>query len=202
MPEVKDRIIARIRAKGRGRVYVAKDFLDLGGRAAVDQALSRMAREGTLRRLGRGLYDYPKRNARLGIDVMPDADRVAEAIARKRGSQIQRSGAFAANGLGLTTQVPGKDVYLTDSTSAKVPVGKRTVTLKHAAPKGIATRDKVVGPVLQALYFLGKDGISEDVITRLRGMLSAKDKEKLLKQSRYTVGWLADAVHRVALEQG
>ena len=35
-----------------------------------------------------------------------------------------------------------------------------------------------------------------------RGMLSAKDKEKLLKQSRYAVGWLADAVHRVALEQG
>jgi hypothetical protein len=202
MPDVKDRIIARIRAKGRGQVHVAKDFLDLGGRAAVDQALSRMARDGTLRRLGRGLYDYPKHNARLGIDVMPEADRVAEAIARKRGSQVQRSGAFAANGLGLTTQVPGKDVYLTDSTSAKVPVGKRTLTFKHAAPKGIATRDKVVGPVLQALYFLGKDGISEDVITRLRGMLSAKDKEKLLKQSRYAVGWLADAVHRMALEQG
>lgn len=202
MPEVKDRIIARIRARGRGRVYVAKDFLDLGDRAAVDQVLSRMARDGTLRRLGRGLYDYPKHNVRLGIDVMPEADRVAEAIARRRGSQVQRSGAFAANGLGLTTQVPGRDVYLTDSSSAKVPVGKRTLTLKHAAPKGIATGDKVVGPVLQALYFLGKDGISEDVITRLRGMLSAKDKEKLLKQSRYAVGWLADAVHRVALEQG
>ncbi len=82
MPDVRSQIIARIRARGRGRVYVAKDFLDLGGRAAVDQVLSRLAREGTLRRLDRGLYDYPKRNARLGIDVMPDADRVAEAVAR------------------------------------------------------------------------------------------------------------------------
>jgi Family of unknown function (DUF6088) len=202
MPDVKDKIIARIRARGRGRVYVAKDFLDIGGRAAVDQVLSRMAKEGTLRRLGRGLYDYPKRNARLGVDVMPETDRVAEAIARKRGCQVQRSGAVAANGLGLTTQVPGKDVYMTDSTSAKVPVGKRTLTLKHAAPKGVATRDKVVGSVLQALYFLGKNGISDDVITRLRGLLSAKDKQKLLKQSRYAVGWLADAVQRVALEEG
>jgi hypothetical protein len=93
-------------------------------------------------------------------------------------------------------------VYLTDSSSAKVRVGKQTLTFKHAAPKGIATRDKVVGPVLQALYFLGKDGISDAVIARLRRMLSAKDKQKLLKQSRYAVGWLADAVHRVALQEG
>ncbi len=115
---------------------------------------------------------------------------------------MRRSGAFAANGLGLTTQVPGKDVYLTDSTSAKVPVGKRTLTFKHAAPKGIATRDKVTGPVLQALSFLGKDGISDEVIARLKGMLSAEDKRRLLKQSRYAVGWLADAARRVASEEG
>ena len=135
----------------------------------MDQVLSRMARERTLRGSAVGLYDYPKRNARLGIDVMPEADRVAGGDRRRRGSQVRRSGAFAANGLGLTTQVPGRDVYLTDSSSAKVPVGKRTLTLKHAAPKGIASGDKVVGPVLQALYFLGKDGISEDVIARLEG---------------------------------
>ncbi|MEJ7639539.1 MAG: DUF6088 family protein [Singulisphaera sp.] len=197
MRDLKDRIIARIRARGRGEVYVTKDFLDLGGRAAVDQALSRLVKDGTIRRIGRGLFDYPRTNPKLGIQLTPDADRIAQAVARKRGSHLQRSGAFAANALGLSTQVPGREVYLTDSSSGKVRVGKQTLTMKHVSPKMIASRDKVTGPVMQALYFIGKDGLTDDVLGRLRGTLSDKDKRKLLRESRYAVGWVADAVKRV-----
>jgi RNA-binding protein YhbY len=200
MKSLNDKIIGRIRARGRGHVYVAKDFLDLGSRPAVDQALWRLARDGVVRRIGRGLYDYPRRNASLDIVLSPDMDRVAQAVARRRGSNLQRSGATAANALGLSTQVPGKNVYLTDAATGQFTVGKQKFTMKRVTPKGVRTRDKVVNPVLQALYFIGKDGITDDVVRRLRATLSAKDKKKLLRQSRYTVDWVSDAVQRVVRE--
>jgi hypothetical protein len=197
MADVKDRILTRMRAKGRGGVFVSKDFLDLGGRAAVDQALSRLVREGLIRRVGRGLFDYPRTNLKLGIQLSPDADAVADAVARRRGTRLRRSGASAANDLGLSTQVPGKQVYLTDSSSGKIRIGKQTLTLRHVAPKVIASRDKVAGPVIQALYSIGKDGLTDEVIGRLRRTLSDKDKRKLLKESRYAVGWISEAVKKV-----
>ena len=73
MRDLKDRIIARIRARGRGEVHVTKDFLDLGGRAAVDKALSRLVKVGTIRRIGRGLFDYPRTNPKLGIQLTPNS---------------------------------------------------------------------------------------------------------------------------------
>jgi hypothetical protein len=200
MRYLKDKILTRIRAAGRGKVHSSKDFLDLGGRAAVDQALSRLVKEGAIRRVGRGLYDLPKTNPRLGIELSPDVDQVAKAVARKRGSRLQRSGADAANALGLSTQVPGRTVYLTDSSSAKVRFGKQTVTIKHVAPRVVAPRDKTTATVLQALHFVGKDGLTPEVLERLRGMLTDKDKARLLKESRYAVGWVADAVRRIIRE--
>jgi hypothetical protein len=202
MRDLKDRIVTRVRAKGRGGVFVNKDFLDLGSRAAVDQALSRLVKEGAIRRIGRGLFDYPRTNPKLGIQLTPDADRIAQAVARKRGSRLQRSGAFAANALGLSTQVPGRQVYLTDSSSGKVRVGKQTLTMKHVAPKGIPAGDKVTGSVMQALQFIGKDGLTDDVLKRLRSTLSDTDKKKLLLHSRYAVGWLSDTVRKLVQEEG
>jgi hypothetical protein len=183
-------------------VYISKDFLDLGSRAAVDQALSRMVKAGMIRRIGRGIFDYPRTNPRLNLELSPDTDQVAQAVARGRGGQVQPSGAVAANDLGLTTQVPGNEVYLSDTTSGKIRLGKQTLTIKHVAPKRLATGDKVLGPVLQALYFIGKEGLTEEVVSRLRSTLSDKDRKKLLVESRYAVGWLSEAAQKVAREEG
>ena len=84
----------RIRSKGRGKVFSSKDFLDLGSRDAVDQALSRLARAGELRRLGRGLYHYPRTNQRLGLELPPDPDEIAFALGRRTGT---RGGTFGCS---------------------------------------------------------------------------------------------------------
>jgi hypothetical protein len=196
MSNLRDKILHRVHGKGRGAVYISKDFLDLGNRAAIDQALSRLVKDGSLRRLGRGLFDFPRVSPKLGI-LSPDSDQVARAIARKQGGRVQRSGAFAANALGLSTQVPGNQVYLTASSSAKVRVGKQTLTFKQVAPKRIAARDSVAGTVLQALDFVGKDGVTDSVVIRLRSKLSATDKKRLLKESRYAAGWVSDTVKKL-----
>ena len=197
MNDLKTRILSRVRRKGRGEVYVSKDFLDLGNRAAVDQALSRLVKAGQIRRLGRGLFDYPRVNPRLGGELSPAPENVAEAVARKRGGRITASGAYAANALGLSTQVPGKVVYVTDSVGGSVKVGKQTITFKRVTPKRVSPKHKVSSTVFQALQHLGRDGVDDAVITKLRASLSAKDKKILLNESRYALGWISDVVKQV-----
>ena len=64
-PESLDaRILAALRRRGRGCVVVPSDFLDLGNRRAIDVALHRLVRAGSIRRLARGVYDYPKEHPR------------------------------------------------------------------------------------------------------------------------------------------
>ena len=113
---VANTITRRIRAKGRGWVFTPKDFLDVGVRATVDQTLSRLARKDDIRRLDRGLYDYPKQHDKLGT-LSPSAGDLAQALATKTGDKIFPSGATSANYLGLSTQVPARPVYLTNGSS-------------------------------------------------------------------------------------
>lgn len=193
---LKHQILHRVRGGGRGRVFISKDFMDLGSRVAVNQALSRLVRTGELRRLGRGLFDYPRVSPTLGT-LSPDADEVAQAIARKRGGRVRRSGASAANDLGLTTQVPGRRVYLTDSSAAKARVGNQTLRFKRVAPKHLPARDNVVTSVIIAIEFIGRDGMTEEVVERLRMKLAESDRKRLLKESRYAASWVADVIKKV-----
>ena len=96
MTRLADRIMKRLRARGRGRwVCTPKDFLDLGSREAVDQALSRLVRAGRLRRAGRGLYDLPRTSALLGRPAPVDLDAALAALARRDGIRIMPDGATA-----------------------------------------------------------------------------------------------------------
>jgi hypothetical protein len=191
-------IVDRLRRQGRGKVFTPKDFLDMGSRDAVDQALSRLAKAETVQRLGRGLYCYPKINKRLGIAIPPDVDEIADALARQTGSRIAPSGATAANRLGLSTQVPAKPVYLTDGRSRQVRVGNFVVVVKHVAPKELPVGNRTSATVLQALRHLGKDAVDAKVISRIRKALSLRNRSQLLRDARYTTDWIADAVRKIA----
>jgi hypothetical protein len=105
MAAVADRIINRVRGKGRGWAFRPKDFLDPGARASVDMALSRLAGQGRVRRIGRGPYDYPKLHPKLGA-LTPDMDRVAQALSKQNGQLIVASGAQVANLMGISGQLP------------------------------------------------------------------------------------------------
>ncbi len=180
--------MARARAGGRGSVFTPSDFLDLAGRAAIDQALSRLVRGGRLRRLARGLYDLPKVHPKLG-PLSPAPDDVARALARETGSQVQITGAQAANALGLTTQVPAKTIYLTDGPSRRVVLGKRVVDLRHASPKHLIAPGSPAGTVVQALRHVGPDRAADvaDVAAR---RLSKKDKRTLASSVLQAPAWM------------
>ena len=191
-----DRILKRAQGSGRGSVFTPSDFVDIASRASVDQSLSRLVKAGKLRRLARGLYDFPKLHARLGA-LAPSPDVVAQALARETGSVIQIAGARAANALGLSTQVPAKTTYLTDGPPRRVVLGKRIIDLRHAAPKHLVAPGSAAGTVVQALRHLGPPRAT-DVIDVASQRLSIGDKRLLGKTLGQAPAWMRPALFSIA----
>ena len=196
MKTVPSQIIKRVRSKGRGSIFRPKDFLDLGTRAAVDQALSRLARRGTIRRLGHGLYDYPRISPRLG-PLSPTIDALAKALTKQTDSRLQISGARAVNTLGLSTQVPAQAIYLTDGPSRRIRVGSQVIDLRHAVPRHLVGAGKTTGMVLQALRYLGRDGIDHTVTQKLGRTLSASDKVALKRDAIHAPDWTRPVIDQI-----
>ena len=109
-----NKVISRIRGTGMGWAFSPRDFLDLGERPTIDSALHRLVQQGKIRRIIRGIYDFPRASKFLKGPLSPDIDQVARALARKFRWRIQPSGATALNILGLSTQVPARIVYRSD----------------------------------------------------------------------------------------
>lgn len=195
--DIQDKIVGRLRRMGRGKVVTPKDFSEIGSRASIDQALSRLTKAAKIQRLGRGIYAYPRFNRRLGISVPPETDEIADAIARQTGSRVVPSGATAANRFGISTQVPAKPVYLTDGRSRKVNVGKFIFTVKHVPPKELPIGNRTSATVIQALRYVGKDAVNATVIRKIRRALSAKNLLLLSQDAQHTTDWIADVVQQI-----
>lgn len=188
---IENKIIHRIIGKKKGWVFAPTHFFDLGNRAAIDQALSRLVRSGDIRRLARGLYDYPRKHPDFG-DVPPSVDRIAAALAEKDNLKIQPSGAYAANLLGLSDQVPARVVFLTDGSSRMVQIGNWNIKLKKTTPKNMATAGRVSGLVIQALRYMKQENIDDMIVNKLKRRLSVEDKKQLVSDLRYAPAWIGE----------
>ena len=133
--------------------------MDLGSREAVDLALHRLAKKGILRRLARGVYDFPEQHPVLGL-LSPSADTIAAALAGRDHTRLQPAGAYAANALGLSEQVPAKAVFLTDGPSRTVKIGPMTIQLRQTTPRNMAAAGRLSGLVIQAFRELGKEHVT------------------------------------------
>ncbi|MBP9112451.1 MAG: type IV toxin-antitoxin system AbiEi family antitoxin domain-containing protein [Polyangiaceae bacterium] len=189
-------ILRRVNRRGRGAVFTAQDFVDLGSRNAVDQALTRLASSGQIRRVDRGVYDLPRTHPKMG-PMWPSADAVAQAVAKQTDSQLQVSGASAANALGLSTQVPAKVEYLTDGPSRSIHIGKLVVCLKHAGRVDMLLPKTRAGMAIVALRHMGRNAASEAVLQSLAAKLDTSDKQKLSQVRPRLPGWLGAAIDQV-----
>lgn len=195
MQSIKNKIINRIYGKGRGWCYTPKNFSDLGSPEAIRITLHRLEKKGAIRRLARGLYEYPKKHSTIGL-LSPNPDKIAEAISIRYAIRIQPSGAFAANILGLSNQVPAKIVFLTDGLSRRVRIGSREIVFKRTAPRNMAA-SKSSGTLILALKYIGKEQISQDHIKHFRESLSTHIKMKLKKDSIYAPGWICPIIDEI-----
>ena len=168
---------------------------DFGSRAAVDQALSRLAKSGDLRRVGRGLYDLPRMSGVLRRPAPVDMDSAVAALARRDGVRIMPDGIAAANQLGLTNAVPAKASYVTDGATRNVKIGNRTVRLRHAGPSVMAWAGKSSAPVVQALRWLGPQASSDTrVAATLKNKLPDAVKKDLVRNRAGLPSWAAPVV--------
>ncbi len=186
---IENRVKNRIYGHGRGWCFTPKDFTDLGSDEAIKIALHRIAKEGLVERLKTGFYYYPEISKLFGV-TPPSIDKIAVALANKYKIRIQPSGAYAANLLGLSDQVPAKVVYLTDGETKKIIIGKRQIVLKKTTPKNMSLAGKMSGLVIQALRYLGKGHIDEKKISIIKKRLSDSDKKNLLKDASFAPNWI------------
>ena len=165
----------------------------------MDLALHRLVKKGTLRRLARGLYDYPKTHPTLGL-IAPSVDDVAKALAGKHKIRLLPSGAYAANILRLSEQVPAKVVFLTDGPTRKVRIRNQTIELRRTTPRAMAAQG-MTGLVIEGLRNLGKTHMTRERVAHLRELLSAPDKARLLKDLPLAPAWMHSFIRYIAGEE-
>lgn len=193
-------ILRRIKKARHGTVFTPADFADLGTPYAVGMALARLVKAGQLRRVGRGLYDMPRRDFRLG-PLAPNLDAIARALASRYGIKLQPTGAYAANLLGLSDQVPMRVAYLTDGTPRTVRVGNVHILLRHTTPRTMATAGRVSGLVIQALRWIARANVTADLLHPLRRKLDRKAKRQLNTDAHLAPVWVGNWMRWLAKDE-
>lgn len=204
MASMADRIMQRVSEQPNRRwVCTPKDFLDLGGRQAVDKALSRLVQSGQLRRVGHGFYDKPVFSELLGRSAPVNLDAAVDALIRRDGIRIMPNGLVAANGLGLTNAVPADISYLTDGYSRTLKFGRRTVRFQHASPRIMSWTGKPAQLVVSALLWLGPHASKDPkVCSMLTHRLPVEVKHDLMVNLHYLPGWAHPLAQRIVSGSG
>ncbi|MFC2169850.1 DUF6088 family protein [Acidobacteriota bacterium] len=197
MKSINNKIISRIYGHGRGWCFTLNHFHDLGSPEAVRVTLHRLEKKGTIRRLARGLYDYPKKHPKIGV-LSPSPEKIVRALSRHNSIPLQPSGAYSANMLGLSEHVPAKIVYLTSGLTRTRPlkIGQQEIILKRANPRYLAA-GKISSPIILALKHLGKQNISRHHIEHLKKSLNRRTKEQLRKGKLYGPNWMHPIIDEI-----
>lgn len=200
MQAIEAKILSRIYGRGRGWAFTKTDFVAEFGEANIHQALSSLTKAGTIRRVSQGLYDYPGQSELLG-QLSPDIDQAAQALARKFNWRIQPSGDTALNLLGLSTQVPGKWMYLSDGPSRQYAIGQQVLAFRKSALKDTGLTLRESGLLVQALKALGKEHVDAQTVNTLRQWLDPGMRTRVLRDTGMATSWVFEILKQVCREQ-
>ena len=200
MQSIENKIINRIYGNGMGWAFSKKDFLDLADDGAIRLSLMRLTERGTIRRVIRGIYDYPRFSELLQETMGSDLDQIAHALARKFGWRIQPSGNTALNLLGLSTQVPAQVIYLSDGPSKTYEIGTRPLRFKKTALKESGFKYPESELVVQALKELGQKRIDNALRKKLHRAIPAENWLKLVRDTKSATSWIQEIIRKTAEE--
>jgi hypothetical protein len=194
-------ILRRVAKQGRGWAFTPHDFADLGDPRGIGMALTRLVRDGKIRRVARGLYDCPHSHPVLG-QTGATADAIVDAVARGRHLRLLPSPQVAANQLGLSTQVPAQMIYQTDGAPAKVVLGKRQIVFRRNTGRNLALAGRASGLVAQALRDVGNGKVTPDTIQHLRQRLDAAAKKQLVADLALVPAWMRPIFQQITRDDG
>ncbi len=191
-------VLARIYGYGRGYVFTPKDFVDLASPSNIRKILTRLKKQGKIRRLARGIYEYPAYSKLLRAPASPDPDAIARAFARAYGWKIIASGQTALNLLGLSTQVPAKWEYFSDGPAKICKWSNGILVFKHRANRETTILSYKTALLVQALKTLGEVNVSKTTIAILRNQFNLNERKRALREARYATSWVYEVIKRLA----
>jgi len=224
---IQKQMLGLIYDKGRGWAFSRNDFSHFGDSGHIDRTLSRMTKKGVIRRVIRGLYDYPAYSRLLNKSLSPDIDQVAHALARKFGWKIQISGNAALNLVGLSTQVPTQYQYLSDGPSKTYLLGKTEVKFKKTRFTQLGLKYTHNEILVQAVKALGDRALTQNEQNKLRAYLLIASRiktegeilvknsvnntiesqtlpqmliDRTLKDTQYVTSWIYRNIRQVVLD--
>ena len=193
---VENKIHECIKKCGRGKLIFSSDFVRFGEQKTVNKVLERMAKEGTILCISRGIYYYPKIDKKLGLGVLyPTLEAIAEGVANRDKARIVPTGLYALNRLGFSTQIPMNIQYLTDGSNRKLTLyNGATIEFKHTAPKNLAFNSQLAMLLTFAFKSLGKDNVTDEILAHTKELL-AKDKSQGVKQDyKLMPAWVSSII--------
>lgn len=193
---VEEIIKNRISEHGPGWCFTPMHFREIGSDASVRKALSQLEKQQFIRRLTRGLYEYPQHHVTLGV-VPPDLNKVAKAIAEKDGVLIQPAGAHAANLVGFSTQIPGRIIFLTEASSKRIKIGNQEIVFKKTTKKNMIPAGTREGLLIQALRNLGESYIDNKMRKQIAKFLKDSNEEEIKKNTKFAPAWMRDLIFEI-----
>ena len=196
-PDYLEQVRNRINAAPTGTAFVPSDFFDIADASIINKALSRLAENGSIRRIIRGVYDRPYYSDLLMEYAAPDMEQVAIAVARNFGWHIVPCGDSALNLLKLSTQVPVVWQYVSDGPYREYTVGKRLLEFRHASNKDLAAKSSKTALVIQALKALGKEYIDDIIKQKLADVLSSEELETAVAETQRGTVWIHEVLKSI-----
>ena len=197
MQSIENKLFSIIKGTGRGYVFSAADFSDKFNGTTVDWVLSNLVLQNKIRRVMRGIYDFPKYSELLGQYLSPEIDKVAHALARKFKWRIEPSGDTALYLLSLSTQVPARYVYHSDGPKREYDILGNKLEFKKIALKNIGFKYAESALLVQAIKSLGKDNISAEIIAILKQKIDSKLYPKIIKDTKTVTDWVYSVIKQV-----
>lgn len=187
----------RIKQAKAGSVFAMVDFADLAPNNAANRVVTRLAAEGVLTPVLRGIYQKPKYSELLGEYVLPYVEDVAAALARRCGWTIRADGDTALNQLGLSTQVPANWAYLSNGPYRKYAFQGGTIVFKHSANRLLGNLSRETALVVQALRALGREHLTKETLQRLAERFDGKTWKRIEAESVCVSDWIREAISQV-----
>jgi len=190
----KDRILAKITRHGRGWVFSAQDFMPTFKRYEIDASLKALCDAGTIRKICRGIYDYPSYSELLGQPAAPDLYEVAKTFAAKFRWSIYPSGDTALNFFGLSTQVPATLVFISNGPGKTLETAFGSIRFKHSALRETSFRLMESALVVQALREIGQENLTPDTVARIKEKFSDGLLQKIRRDIITAANWVQRAI--------
>lgn len=195
MQSVENKIEKAIKSKPRGLLLFSEDFSDKGSAESIRKALQNLKEKGLIKSVAHGMYVRPIIDEYIG-EVMPTAEDVAKAIARRDKIKLVPTGVYALYALGLSTQIPLNLVYLTDGAPRTIKVGKRTIKLKKTTPKNLKARGEISSLVIQALREIGKGNATNEELNKIQALLQKENKKNLKHDISLAPQWIKEIMKK------